>query len=302
MTNPTRRDDELIRRDDLDAELDIFSQLKSVGSIEKIFLGVLREQLNAIPAANPAQGGECALKLTVQDIDDLRKRYAPSVIPPCRVCGGELSISSCGGGNATTYACSMQEDDPDRSGWLRMKSGRGENEYGKGGHYSDSQWTDRHGPGDERVIALLDAVLASSPAAPAAVAQETGELLPYDFSKSRQDQLPGTAAPSPSPAISMPVAYLHIVVQDDGFEDQALSFAPDSFPFEGVGGFKSIRHEPLYRHALAAPAVAREVDGRVVELLDWMDTRVLTSSERDCMKQLRAIVSPPSPLGGGGES
>jgi hypothetical protein len=41
------------------------------------------------------------------------------------------------------------------------------------------------------------------------------------------------------------VAYLHQVVQNDGEPDQALSFWPDSFPLQGVGGFRSIGHRPL---------------------------------------------------------
>ena len=41
-------------------------------------------------------------------------------------------------------------------------------------------------------------------------------------------------------------AWLHTVVQDDGEQDQALSFSPDSFPLEGVGGFRSIGKTPLY--------------------------------------------------------
>lgn len=43
-----------------------------------------------------------------------------------------------------------------------------------------------------------------------------------------------------------PKAYLHIVAQDDGTTDQALSFSKDSFPFEGVGGFRSVGCIPLY--------------------------------------------------------
>lgn len=49
-------------------------------------------------------------------------------------------------------------------------------------------------------------------------------------------------------------AWLHTVVQDDGEQDQALSFSPDSFPLEGVGGFKSIASEPLYRATPPTPS------------------------------------------------
>lgn len=51
-----------------------------------------------------------------------------------------------------------------------------------------------------------------------------------------------------------PAAYLHTVVQDDGTEDIALSFSPDSFPLQGVGGFRSIRCEPLYASPVDTPA------------------------------------------------
>jgi hypothetical protein len=43
-----------------------------------------------------------------------------------------------------------------------------------------------------------------------------------------------------------PDAYLHDVVADDGEPDQALSFSPITFPLGGVGGFKSVRMQPLY--------------------------------------------------------
>lgn len=42
-----------------------------------------------------------------------------------------------------------------------------------------------------------------------------------------------------------PVAWMHTVVQDDGHEDSALSFDKDSFPFQGVGGFRSVKVRPL---------------------------------------------------------
>lgn len=47
-----------------------------------------------------------------------------------------------------------------------------------------------------------------------------------------------------------PVAWLHTVVADDGEPDQALSFSPDSFPLEGVAGYRKVSCQPLY----AAPA------------------------------------------------
>lgn len=41
------------------------------------------------------------------------------------------------------------------------------------------------------------------------------------------------------------VAFLHEVVASDGEPDQALSFSPDNFPLQGVGGFKSVSVKSL---------------------------------------------------------
>ncbi len=49
-------------------------------------------------------------------------------------------------------------------------------------------------------------------------------------------------------ALGEPVAFLHTVTQDDGESDQALSFSRDSFPFAGVGGFRSVECVPLFTH------------------------------------------------------
>lgn len=54
-------------------------------------------------------------------------------------------------------------------------------------------------------------------------------------------------------AEAKPVAWLHDVVQDGDEPDQALSFYRDSFPLEGVGGFRSVGCVPLYTRP--APAV-----------------------------------------------
>lgn len=43
-------------------------------------------------------------------------------------------------------------------------------------------------------------------------------------------------------------AWLHQVVGEDGEPDQALSFAPDNFPLQGVVGYRSLSHAPLYLH------------------------------------------------------
>jgi hypothetical protein len=82
---------------------------------------------------------------------ELTERYAPTKIPPCRVCGGELWITSVGGGRPTVWACSPMETDPANEELSRLKTGR---EYGDT-HYSESHYEDRRQGGDELVIELL---------------------------------------------------------------------------------------------------------------------------------------------------
>lgn len=95
-------------------------------------------------------------------VDVLRERYAPTEVPPCRVCGGPLSLAAIGGGKPTVWACSGNEDDPDRPGYIRSQPGRwgnakdGVSEYGPGGHYHDSRWVDRRQGGDSQVIELIE--------------------------------------------------------------------------------------------------------------------------------------------------
>ena len=80
----------------------------------------------------------------------LREQYKAEPIPPCRVCGGRLSVASMGGGNATRWACGMWEDDPDAPGKLRRKPGRGLAD----GHYERSEWT-QYREGDAAVLELV---------------------------------------------------------------------------------------------------------------------------------------------------
>lgn len=57
-----------------------------------------------------------------------------------------------------------------------------------------------------------------------------------------------------------PLAYLHTVTQDDGDpDDQALSFSPDSFPFKDVGGFRSLKHIPLFGEPLFTYSIGQQV-------------------------------------------
>ena len=63
----------------------------------------------------------------------LNDRYEPSKIPPCRVCGGELSIGAIGGGEPTRYGCMADN----------------------GAHYGHSTWEDRRQGGDGDVLELI---------------------------------------------------------------------------------------------------------------------------------------------------
>lgn len=81
----------------------------------------------------------------------LLERYKPPTIPPCRVCGGALSIQSCGGGHPTAWACSGIEDDPERSKKHRYKVGRKPADE----HYSRSRFEDLRQGGDDHVLELI---------------------------------------------------------------------------------------------------------------------------------------------------
>jgi hypothetical protein len=74
-------------------------------------------------------------------VAELRARYKPMPIPPCRVCGAELSLSSAGGGSYPKYNCSA----------LGMDFGPDATR-----HYAASEHF--HDPGDANVVALLDAL------------------------------------------------------------------------------------------------------------------------------------------------
>lgn len=87
------------------------------------------------------------------DLTTLRGRYTAEPVPPCRVCGRELTVQSSGGGNATTYGCSGLIPDPaDPENSLI----RDPNRTIADKHYSDSKWT-QYRSGDTEVIALIDA-------------------------------------------------------------------------------------------------------------------------------------------------
>lgn len=81
---------------------------------------------------------------------ELTKRYTYTVIPPCCVCGDELTCQRAGGGEPTVYACSGYEDDPDKPGCIRRMEGR----KGADEHYVKSEFIDRKG-GDDTVMELI---------------------------------------------------------------------------------------------------------------------------------------------------
>jgi hypothetical protein len=83
---------------------------------------------------------------------ELRKRYTPPEIPKCSICGGELSIQRCGGGEPTVYACDGYEADPENPGMVRRAAGRDIADK----HYEESRYIDWKKGGDSDVVALLD--------------------------------------------------------------------------------------------------------------------------------------------------
>ena len=86
-------------------------------------------------------------------VSEIRAHHTPTVIPPCRVCGEELSLQACGGGEPTRWGCSGTEDDPERPGLSRYKVGRNCADE----HYSQSVFVDRKHD-DPGVLYLLDLV------------------------------------------------------------------------------------------------------------------------------------------------
>ncbi|MBJ9162342.1 ead/Ea22-like family protein [Citrobacter farmeri] len=92
-----------------------------------------------------------------QTLAELRKRYTPPEIPKCSICGGELSIQRCGGGEPTVYACDGYEADPENPGMVRRAAGRDIADK----HYEESRYIDWKKGGDSDVVALLDELEAA---------------------------------------------------------------------------------------------------------------------------------------------
>jgi len=78
-------------------------------------------------------------------VEALRERYTPQPVPPCRVCGKPLHLSSAGGGSAPTYSCGATVGLDGKTDWE---------------HYERSQHKHLHS-GDDEVISALDALDAA---------------------------------------------------------------------------------------------------------------------------------------------
>lgn len=87
--------------------------------------------------------------LTDAELAALEDRYKDYDVPPCRVCGGKLSIGSLGGGRNTVWSCADREKTPDNRGLM------GEWYV----HYGESKWI-APSEGDSRVLRLVAEVRA----------------------------------------------------------------------------------------------------------------------------------------------
>jgi hypothetical protein len=97
--------------------------------------------------------------ITAKELEWLEERYTPVEIPPCPVCGDELSVGSAGGGMPTVWVCSRLEEDPDNPDKLRNKEGRPwPDGFGHGSeheHHKLSRFIDRRQGGDALVLKLI---------------------------------------------------------------------------------------------------------------------------------------------------
>lgn len=82
------------------------------------------------------------------EIETLRERYTADPIPPCRVCGAELSVASAGGGNATKYAC----EEVYRDGFGKIGTPDRDAQF----HHRKASEFYHVRPGDPLVIQLID--------------------------------------------------------------------------------------------------------------------------------------------------
>jgi hypothetical protein len=88
--------------------------------------------------------------------------------------------------------------------------------------------------------------------------------------------------------VFVPDAYLHTVVDEDGAQDQALSFSSESFPLQDVCGFKSIACQALYLDGPARSGVVSDEDV-VAALKIWNDSPALGRDEDDAYAMRAAL-------------
>lgn len=53
-----------------------------------------------------SEGAETMIEVDEQFLQELTRRYEPTVVPACRRCGAPLEVVACGGGSPTRYDCS----------------------------------------------------------------------------------------------------------------------------------------------------------------------------------------------------
>jgi len=109
-------------------------------------------------------------------LSKLKERFSPTVVPPCRVCGGELELASFGGGQPTQYRCKAAWTAAGATDW---------------GHYERSGWEDRRQGGDPDVIELIsifESGLAGSTAMRDVVEERQRQITKEGFSKELDDE------------------------------------------------------------------------------------------------------------------
>jgi len=95
-------------------------------------------------------------------LERMERRYGNYEVPPCRVCGRDLSSASSGGWERTWWACSPQMDDPDKPGWLKTNPDwepLPDKDKWPQGHYSHSRWQAPNFP-DFDILRLVQLVRA----------------------------------------------------------------------------------------------------------------------------------------------
>lgn len=88
----------------------------------------------------------------MESAQEVVNRYTPETIPPCRICGGRLSMQAAGRG-PTIYACSGKYED--ENGRTQYREGRSLIDE----HYNNSRW-EQYRHGDRLVMKLVGQLLA----------------------------------------------------------------------------------------------------------------------------------------------